>query len=145
MQNSLFSKEGHKNMWKSRDVYMIQGSGFQHLPSPPQWYRRLGGKKRQLSPIGKSVSVSFRRVRVVRACVRAKLCERGREVLLNAGGSNGKKYDSGVDFSFCVFAVIRMGFKEKNLQKLRKAVGFLNILLYSLLFAWVLRKKFCRS
>ena len=36
-------------------------------------YRRLGGKKRQLSPIGKSVSVSFR-VRVVRACVRAKLC-----------------------------------------------------------------------
>ena len=32
--------------------------------------RRLGGKKRQLTPIGKSVSVSFR-VRVVRACVRA--------------------------------------------------------------------------
>ena len=30
-----------------------------------------------------------------RACVRAKLCERGREVLLNAGGSNGKKFDSG--------------------------------------------------
>ena len=76
----------------------------------------------------------------MRACVRAKLCERGREVLLNAGGSNGKKYDSGVDFSFCVFAVIRLGFKEKNLQKLRKAVGFLNILLYSLVFAWVLRK-----
>ena len=45
-----------------------------------------------------------------------------------------------MDFSFCVFAVIRMGFKEKNLQKLRKAVGFLNILLYSLLFAWVLWK-----
>ena len=33
-----------------------------------------------------------------------------------------------------------MGFKEKKLQKLRKAVGFLNILLYSLLFAWVLWK-----
>ena len=41
------------------------------------------------------VSCSFR-VRVVRACVRAKLCERVREVLLNAGGSNGKKFDSGV-------------------------------------------------
>ena len=104
----------------------------------------MGGKKRQLSPVGKSVSVSFR-VRVVRACVRAKLCERGREVLLNAGGSNGKKFDSGVGWGFCVFAVIRLGFKEKNLQKLRKAVGFLNILLYSLLFAWVLRNKFCRS
>ena len=57
-------------------------------------YRRLGGKKRQLSPIGKSVSVSFR-VRVVRACVRAKLCERVREVLLNAGASDGKNCDSG--------------------------------------------------
>ena len=77
--------------------------------------------------------------------MRAKLCERGREVLLNAGGSNGKKFDSGVDLVFCVFASIRLGFKETNLQKLRKAVGFLNIILYSLLFAWVLKKKFCRS
>ena len=33
-----------------------------------------------------------------------------------------------------------MGFKEQILQKLRKAVGFLNIILYSLLFAWVLWK-----
>ena len=33
-----------------------------------------------------------------------------------------------------------MGFKEKKLQKLRKAVGFLNIPLFSLLFAWVLWK-----
>ena len=32
-----------------------------------------------MTPIGKSVSVSFR-VRVVRACVRAKLCERVRGV-----------------------------------------------------------------
>ena len=96
----------------------------------------MGGKKRQLSPIGKSVSVSFR-VRVVRACVRAKLCERGREVLLNAGGSNGKKYDSGADFSFCVFAIISVGFKENELQKLWKAMGFLNIPLSSLLFAWL--------
>ena len=100
----------------------------------------MGGKKRQLSPIGKSVSVSFR-VRVVRA----KLCERGREVLLNAGGSNGKKCDSGVDLAFCAFVIIRLGVKEKKLQKLRKAVFFLNILLYSLLFAWVLRNKNCRS
>ena len=71
--------------------------------------------------------------------MRAKLCERGREVLLNAGGSNGKKYDSGVDFAFCVFAIICLGLKEK-MQKLWKAVGFLNIILYSLLFAWVLWK-----
>ena len=33
-----------------------------------------------------------------------------------------------------------MGFKEQILQKLRKAVGFLNIILYSLLFAWFLWK-----
>ena len=57
-------------------------------------YRRLGGRKRQLTPIGKSVSVSFR-VRVVHACVRAKLCEHVREVLLNAGASDGKNCDSG--------------------------------------------------
>ena len=76
----------------------------------------------------------------MRACVRAKLCERGREVLLNAGGSNGKKYDSGVDLAFCVFAIIRLGFKANNLQRLKKAMGFLNIPLSSLLFAWVLRK-----
>ena len=33
-----------------------------------------------------------------------------------------------------------MGFKEEILQKLRKAVGFLNIILYSLVFVWVLWK-----
>ena len=84
-------------------------------------YRRLGGKKRQLTPIGKSVSVSFR-VRVVRACVRAKLCERVREVLLNAGASDGKKYDSGGDFRFSYFDESYMGFK----------VFFLG----SMLYAW---------
>ena len=42
-------------------------------------YWRLEGKKRQLPPIGKSVSVSFR-VRVVRACVHAKLCGCVRQV-----------------------------------------------------------------
>ena len=72
--------------------------------------------------------------------MRAKLCERGREVLLNAGGSNGKKFDSGAECSFCVFAIIRLGFKENNLQRLKKAMVFLNIPLSSLLFAWVLRK-----
>ena len=72
--------------------------------------------------------------------MRAKLCERGREVLLNAGGSNGKKYDSGADLAFCVLTIIRLGFKENNLQRLKKAIGFLNIPLSSLLFAWVLRK-----
>ena len=72
--------------------------------------------------------------------MRAKLCERGREVLLNAGGSNGKKFDSGAECSFYVFAIIRLGFKENNLQRLKKAMFFLNIPLSSLLFAWVLRK-----
>ena len=43
------------------------------------------------------------------------------------------------EYSF-VFTFICMGFKEQILQKLRKAVGFLNILLYSLVFAWVLWK-----
>ena len=41
---------------------------------------------------------------------------------------------------FVVFTFICRGFKEQILQKLRKAVGFLNILLYSLVFAWVLWK-----
>jgi len=45
-----------------------------------------------------------------------------------------------VDLAFCVFAIIRLGFKENKLQKLRKAVGFLNIPWSSLLFAWVLWK-----
>ena len=33
-----------------------------------------------------------------------------------------------------------MGFKDQILQKLRKAMFFLNILLYSFVFAWVLWK-----
>ncbi len=72
-----------------------------------------GEKKRQLTPIGKSVSVSFR-VRVVRACVRAKLCGCVRDVLLNAGGSNGKKCGSfsGVGWGSAPFSAIRKGFKE---------------------------------
>ena len=50
--------------------------------------RRLGGKKRQLTPTGKSVSVSFR-VRVVRASGRGEAAW-ACDVLLNAGGSAGK-------------------------------------------------------
>ena len=73
--------------------------------------RRLGGKKRQLSPIGKSVSVSFR-VRVVRACVRAKLRGRVREVSPDAGGSNGKLCGSGARWASTAFAAICMGFKQ---------------------------------
>ena len=70
----------------------------------------MGGKRLQLTPIGKSVSVSFR-VRVVRACVRAKLCGCVRDVSLNAGGSNGEKWDSGAGFGPGPFAAIRVGFK----------------------------------
>ena len=87
----------------------------------PGIYRRSGGKKRQLTPIGKSVSVSFR-VRVVRACVRAKLCEHVREVLLNAGASDGKKPDSSGGCIFSYFDDRHMGFK----------VFFLG----SMLYAW---------
>ena len=43
------------------------------------------------------------------------------------------------EYSF-VFTFICMGFKDQILQKLRNAVGFLNILLFSLVFAWVLWK-----
>ena len=55
-----------------------------------------------MNSIGKSVSVSFR-VRVVRACVRAKLCGCVKEVSPNAGGSNGNKTDSGRGCGFCCF------------------------------------------
>ena len=42
--------------------------------------------------------------------------------------------------NFVAFTFICMGFKEQILQKLRKAVGVLNSLLYTRLFAWVLWK-----
>ena len=86
-------------------------------------YRRLGGKKRQLTPIGKSVSVSFR-VRVVRACVRSCVSVCG-GMLLNAGGSNGEKSGSGLGCIFSAFAAIRIGFKQFPQ--------------YLQLYAWVLR------
>ena len=37
------------------------------------------------------------------SCVRAKLCECVREVL--AGGSNGKKSDSGLEWSFLIYFI----------------------------------------
>ena len=88
---------------------------------------RLGGKKRQLIPIGKSVSVSFR-VRVVRACVRACEAVRVREAgVPNAGGSDGEIFgDSGAGFVFSFFNAICVGFKGNSL------------ILASL--AWVLRQ-----
>ena len=77
---------------------------------------------RQLNPIGKSVSVSFR-VRVVRACVRAKLCERVREVLLNAGVQNGKISCSGVVLLFS-FLLLLWWVLRKNNDLFAMAVGF---------------------
>ena len=50
--------------------------------------------------------------------MRAKLCERVREVLHNAGDSNGKMFGSGGDFAFCIFAAIRMGLKDISLDLL---------------------------
>ena len=63
------------------------------------------------------------------SCVRAgeaKLRERVGDVLLNAGGPNGKKSDSGGGFAVARLGVIAVCFKE-NVQIL-------------LLYAWVLSK-----
>ena len=54
--------------------------------------------------------------------MRAKLCERVSEVLLNAGASDGKNCDSGSGCSFSYFNDMHMGFK----------VFFLG----SMLYAW---------
>ena len=62
-----------------------------------------------MTPIGKSVSVSFR-VRVVRACVRAKLCGRVWPAALNAGASAGQISGSGLDFGSAGFVAIIVGF-----------------------------------
>ena len=43
--------------------------------------------------------------------MRAKLCGCVREVLLNAGGPNGKKFDSGAGFGTALLGAMRMGFK----------------------------------
>ena len=74
-------------------------------------YWRLGGKKRQLIPIGKSVSVSFR-VRVVRACEAVRVREAG---VPNAGRSDGEISDSGAGFAVSFFDAICVGFKDNSL------------------------------
>ena len=43
--------------------------------------------------------------------MRAKLCGCVREVLLNAGGTNGKKPDSGAGFVLALLGAMRVGFK----------------------------------
>ena len=43
--------------------------------------------------------------------MRAKLCGCVREVLLNAGGMNGKKTDSGVGCVLALLGAMRVGFK----------------------------------
>ena len=62
--------------------------------------------------------------------MRAKLCERVSEVLLNAGGSNGKKFDSGVGWGFCLFVAIYMGFKLLLKKPLAIYVSVLVFLLF---------------
>ena len=66
----------HAYMHAYKYIHCKTRTRQRHTPTNPnnpiKSHRRLGGTKRQLTPIGKSVSVSFR-VRVVRACVRA--CE----------------------------------------------------------------------
>ena len=80
----------------------------------------IGGKKASAIP-NREIGFGFVSCSC-RACVRAKLCERVREVLLNAGASDGKKYDSGGDFNFSYLDDSYMGFK----------VFFLG----SMLYAW---------
>ena len=48
----------------------------------------------------------------MRACVRAKLCGCVREVLLNAGGPNGNKSDSGGDFPVALLGDSAVGFND---------------------------------
>ena len=56
--------------------------------------------------------------------MRAKLCERVREVLLNAGASDGKKSDSGGGCFFSYFDDSRMGFKVFFLASMLYAWAF---------------------
>ena len=70
--------------------------------------RRLGGIINAVDP-NREIDFGFGFVFVscVRACVRAKLCERVRDVILNAGVPNGEKYSSGVGFGAALLAAIR--------------------------------------
>ena len=60
----------------------------------------IGGKEASADP-NREIGFGFVSCSC-RACVRAceAVCVRGREVLLNAGGPNGNKSDSGGDFGF---------------------------------------------
>ena len=60
-----------------------------------------------IHPRNREIDFGFVSFRCVRACVRAKLCERVRDVILNAGVQNGEKFDSGVGFGSAVLAAIR--------------------------------------
>ena len=70
----------------------------------------IGGKEASAEP-NREIGFGFVSCSC-RACVRAKLCGCVREVLLNAGGSNGKKVNSGAGFVPGPFAAIRVGFKD---------------------------------
>ena len=72
-------------------------------------YRRLGGIIDAVDP-NREIGFGFVWCSC-RACVRAKLCGCVREVLLNAGGSNGKKFDSGAGFGTALLGAMRVGFK----------------------------------
>ena len=61
----------------------------------------------------------------MRACVRAKLCACVREVLLNAGGPNGNKTDSGRDFGFSSFRCNYSGFYGNSGDVVAIVVGFM--------------------
>ena len=72
-------------------------------------YRRLGGIINAVDP---DWEIGFGFVSCsCRACVRAKLCGCVREVLLNAGGTNGKKPDSGAGLVPALLGAMRVGFK----------------------------------
>ena len=68
----------------------------------------IGGKKAPADP-NREIGFGFVSCSC-RACVRAKLCGCVRDVLLNAGGSNGKKPDSGLGCSFSSFEGQYRGF-----------------------------------
>ena len=74
----------------------------------------------------------------VRACVRAKLCGCVREVLLNAGGSNGKNSGSGRDLSFEMLSLLSWVLRI-FLHVAAIVVGFKEIFEMLLPLSWVLR------
>ena len=91
----------------------------------------IGGKESvSWTQSGNRFRFRFVFVSCVRACVRAKLCGCVRDVLLNAGGSNGKKSFSGGGFTFWALAAIRMGFKVFSQRIILCAWVFWSMLRY---------------